>query len=112
MPGTTVLWLLRGNDTAKAFGGGASDKLVARGELGARFASLVASGMVKVEVGFAVTHVTLIGDRLRVAGGSACCGRHVVVDELIVATGGRAGISFLSEVRLRLDPGVEAPPAR
>ena len=52
-------------------------------ELGARFASLVASGMVKVEAGFAVTHVTSTGDRLRVASGSACCGRHVVVDELI-----------------------------
>src|ERR1700730_3409599 len=43
-PGTEVVWLLRGNDPAKAFGGGANDKLVARGELGAHFASLVASG--------------------------------------------------------------------
>jgi Pyridine nucleotide-disulphide oxidoreductase len=109
MPGTNVLWLLRGNDPAKAFGGGANDKLVARGELGARFASLVASGMVKVEAGFAVTHVTSTGDRLRVASGSACCGRHVVVDELIVATGFRPDLSFLSEVRLRLDPAIEAP---
>jgi len=109
MPGTNVLWLLRGNDPAKAFGGGANDKLVARGELGARFASLVASGMVKVEAGFAVTHVTSTGDRLRVSSGSACCGRHVVVDELIVATGFRPDLSFLSEVRLRLDPAIEAP---
>jgi hypothetical protein len=111
VPGTTVLWLLRGNDPAKAFGGGANDKLVARGELGARFASLVASGMVKVEAGFAVTHVTSTGDRLRVASGSACCGRHVIVDELIVATGFRPDLSFLSEVRLRLDPAIEAPVA-
>jgi len=109
VPGTNVVWLLRGNDPAKAFGGGANDKLVARGELGARFASLVASGMVKVEAGFAVTHVTSTGDRLRVASGSACCGRHVVVDELIVATGFRPDLSFLSEVRLRLDPAIEAP---
>ena len=50
-----VIWLLRGNDPAKAFGGGANDKLVARGELGAHFASLVASGQVKVEADFAVT---------------------------------------------------------
>jgi Pyridine nucleotide-disulphide oxidoreductase len=109
VPGTTVLWLLRGNDPAKAFGGGTNDKLVARGELGARFASLVASGMVKVEAGFAVTHVTLTGDQLRVASGSACCGRHVVVDELIAATGFRPDLSFLSEVRLCLDPAIEAP---
>ena len=52
MPGTAVVWLLRGNDPAKSFGGGANDKLVARGELGAHFASLVASGQVRVEAGF------------------------------------------------------------
>ena len=43
VPGTDVIWLLRGNDPAKAFGGGSNDKLLARGELGAHFASLVAS---------------------------------------------------------------------
>src|ERR1700709_1650414 len=34
-PGTRPIWLLRGNDPAKAFGGGANDKLSARGALGA-----------------------------------------------------------------------------
>lgn len=110
-PGTEVVWLLRGNDPAKAFGGGANDKLVARGALGAHFASLVASGLVRVEAGFSVSHVASMGARLRVASGSACCGRHAVVDELIVATGFRPDLSFLSEVRLRLDPAIEAPVA-
>lgn len=108
-PGMNVIWLLRGNDPSKAFGGGANDKLVARGELGAHFASLVASGQVKVEAEFSVTHVALTGDRLRIATGSGCCGRHVVADELVVATGFRPDLSFLSEVRLRLDPAIEAP---
>ena len=108
-PGMSVIWLLRGNDPAKAFGGGANDKLVARGELGSHFASLVASGEVKVEAGFSVTQIASTGDRLRIATGSGCCGRHVVVDELIVATGFRPDLSFLSEVRLRLDPAIEAP---
>ncbi len=111
MPGMSVIWLLRGNDPAKAFGGGANDKLIARGELSARFASLVASGQVKVEAAFSVTQITSIGDQLRIATGSGCCGRHVVVDELIVATGFRPDLSFLSEVRLRLDPAIEAPVA-
>jgi thioredoxin reductase len=111
VPGTNVIWLLRGNDPAKAFGGGANDKLVARGELGAHFAVLVASGQVKVEAEFLVTAITLVHGRLRVASGSACCGRHVVIDELIVATGFRPDLSFLSEVRLRLDPAIEAPVA-
>ena len=108
-PGMSVIWLLRGNDPAKAFGGGANDKLVARGELGSHFASLVASGQVKVEAGFSVTQIASTGDQLRIATGSGCCGRHVVVDELIVATGFRPDLSFLSEVRLRLDPAIEAP---
>jgi thioredoxin reductase len=110
-PDTDVVWLLRGNDPAKAFGGGANDKLVARGELGAHFATLLASGQVKVEAEFLVTAITLVDGRLRVASGSACCGRHVVIDELIVATGFRPDLSFLSEVRLRLDPAIEAPVA-
>ena len=42
---------------------------------------------------------------------SGCCGRSVVVDELIVATGFRPDLSFLSEIRLRLDPAIEAPVA-
>jgi hypothetical protein len=111
VPGTNVVWLLRGNDPAKAFGGGANDKLVARGELGAHFASLVASGKVKVEAEFQVGTISSVGEGLRVATGSGCCGRHVVVDELIVATGFRPDLSFLSEVRLRLDSGIEAPVA-
>jgi thioredoxin reductase len=110
-PGTNVVWLLRGKDPAKAFGGGANDKLVARGEVGAHFASLVASGRVKVEAGFPVTRITPTGDGLRIAGGSGCCGRHVIVDELVVATGFRPDLSFLREVRLRLDPAIDAPAA-
>ena len=108
---TEVLWLMRGNDPAKSFGGGANDKLVARGELGTHFAALVASGHVRVETDFPVTRIAPTGDRLRVTTGSGCCRRDVVVDELIVATGFRPDLSFLSEVRLRLDPAIEAPVA-
>ena len=110
-PRTVVVWLLRGNDPSKAFGGGANDKLAARGELGAAFAALVAAGRVRVEAGFAVTHVSASGERLRVAAGSACCGRHVLIDELIVATGFRPDLTFLNELRLRLDPTIDAPVA-
>ena len=40
------------------------------------------------------------GERLRVGAGSACCGRHVTVDELVVATGFRPELDFLRELRL------------
>jgi hypothetical protein len=109
VPGTSVLWLLRGNDPAKSFGGGANDKLVARGELGAHFASLVTSGPVRVEASFAVVAIGQVDGQLRVATTTECCGRHVLVDELIVATGFRPDLSILSEIRLRLDPAIEAP---
>jgi hypothetical protein len=111
VPGTNVIWLLRGNDPAKSFGGGANDKLVARGELGAHFASLVASGQVKIEAGFPVAAIGPVNEQLRIATASGCCGRHVLVDELIVATGFRPDLSMLSEIRLRLDPAIEAPVA-
>jgi len=110
-PGTEVIWLLRGNNPAKAFGGGANDKLAARGELGAAFAGLVAAGQVKVEIDFRVSHIGSEGDRLRVGSGSGCCGRHVVVDELIVATGFRPSLDFVRELRIQLDPAIECPVA-
>ncbi len=110
-PGTEVIWLLRGDRPDKAFGGGANDKLAARGALGLAFAELVAGGKVRVEAGFAVGHVRREGDRLRVGTGSGCCGRHVLVDELVVSTGFRPSFDFLREVRLAIDPTVESPPA-
>ncbi len=111
VPTTELIWLLRGTTPEKAFGGGANDKLAARGALGAAFANLVASGKLRVETGFRVSHLGRDGDRMRVGAGGACCGRHAVVHELVVATGFRPAFDFLREVRLALDPAVECPPA-
>ncbi|MHB8270606.1 FAD-dependent oxidoreductase [Bradyrhizobium sp.] len=108
-PGTRPVWLLRGDDPAKAFGGGANDKLAARGQLGAEFAARVAAGQIQVETEFRLTHLTRDGDRLRI--GSACCGRGIAADELIVATGFRSDLSFLRELRIQLDPTIECPVA-
>ena len=108
-PGTVVIWLLRGDRPEKAFGGGANDKLAARGELGSSFARMVVEGQLQVETAFGVTHLSEKDGRLRIAAGSACCGRHVVADELIVATGFRPDLSFLSELRLSLDPALDCP---
>jgi thioredoxin reductase len=110
-PDTRPIWLLRGNDPAKAFGGGANDKLVARGELGMALATLIATGRIKVESGFRVSHLTADGPRLVVSTGSSCCGRRVVVDELIVATGFRPDLDFVRELRIQLDPAIECPVA-
>jgi thioredoxin reductase len=110
-PQTRPVWLLRGNDPAKAFGGGANDKLAARGALGAGFAALVATGQITVESEFRVTHLTADGPLLLVSAGDACCARQVVVDELVVATGFRPDLDFVRELRIRLDPAIECPVA-
>ncbi|MFO1087586.1 MAG: NAD(P)-binding domain-containing protein [Reyranellaceae bacterium] len=111
VPTTEVIWLMRGDKPEKAFGGGANDKLAARGALGVAFAALAASGKICIEAGFRVSHLGRHGDKLRVGTGGACCGRHVMVDELVVSTGFRPDFDFLREVRLALDPVVECPPA-
>src|SRR5207253_8801113 len=98
-----------GETPEKAFGGGGKDELVARGELGARQARLVAAGGIEVQPAFRVTRIDLDADRLRIGAESSCCARHIVADELIVATGFRTDLSLLREVRLSLDPALECP---
>lgn len=109
---TKIIWLVRGDKPEKAFGGGVNDKLVARGELGARLAQLVQDGRIQVEAGFRVSHIGQDQNRIRIGAGSACCDRNVVADELIVATGFRPDLSFLRELRLALDPALESSLAR
>ena len=70
-----------------------------------------ARGGVRVETGFrADAHRRAAASKLRLGAGSACCGRHVEADELIVATGFRPDLSFLRELRIALDPALECPP--
>ena len=109
--GTTAIWLLRGNDPAKAFGGGANDKLAARGELGSAFAALVAAGRIRLETEFRVSDIVAEGPRLLLGSGSNGSRRQVSVDELIVATGFRPDLDFVRELRIELDPAIECPVA-
>jgi Pyridine nucleotide-disulphide oxidoreductase len=115
IPETRVVWLMRGDKPEKAFGGGDNDKLAARGELGATFARLVGDEKIEIEIEieteFRVSHLAETDGKLRIGAGSAYCGRHVLADELIVATGFRPDLSFLRELRISLDPALECPPA-
>ncbi|CCD84466.1 putative Pyridine nucleotide-disulphide oxidoreductase [Bradyrhizobium sp. ORS 285] len=107
-PGTQAIWLLRAEDPAKSFGGGSADQLAARGELGMAFAALVRSGRIQVESGCHVSRIADDNGELRIITSGD---RSIHADELIVATGFRPDLSFLSELRLRLDPAIEAPVA-
>jgi hypothetical protein len=108
-PETKAIWLLRGNDPAKAFGGGANDRLVARGDLGSAFAALVTAGRIRLETEFRVSDIVAEGPRLLLGSGSNGNRRKVPVDELIVATGFRPDLDFVHELRIQLDPAIECP---
>jgi hypothetical protein len=109
-PETEIIWLVRGQKPEKAFGGGANDKLVARGKLGGCLGQLVASGGIEVHSSFAVTHVTAAEDGLRMIASGSSSAEAVFADELIVATGFRPDMSFLRELRVSLDPALECAP--
>ena len=109
-PGTAVTWVVRkpADRMRNLFGGGIDDALPARGELGARVRRLVDDGRLRLVSGFRVARLTESPDGILIAGEDAVTSP---VDEIVAATGLRPDLSFLSELRLGLDPAVESPTA-
>ncbi|MCZ2820120.1 FAD-dependent oxidoreductase [Modestobacter sp. VKM Ac-2977] len=110
-PGTQISWAIRGRSPARLYGGGDSDGLPARGLLGSTLKAAVRAGHVELHREVTLTEVAPTGDgRLRVTG-TARDGAplDLQVDALAAATGFRPDLDLLREVRLSLDPGVEAP---
>jgi thioredoxin reductase len=110
-PGTRILWAFRRPLGAVNFGGGANDGLAQRGELGSRAQALVESGAVTALAPFRIDRIAADGTALAVTGRQQDNPATIRADRLIVATGFRPDLSFLREIRLALDPAVEAPPA-
>jgi thioredoxin reductase len=108
---TRILWAFRRPLGAVSFGGGARDGLAARGSLGARAQALVESGAVTALAPFRLDRIAEVEGMLAVTGRQDGRASTVRVDRMIVATGFRPDLSFLREVRLGLDPAVEATPA-
>jgi hypothetical protein len=111
VPGTRILWAFRRPLGAVNFGGGARDGLAQRGELGARAQALVEGGAVTALAPFLIDRIAEADGALSVAGRQEGRMRTVQAARMIVATGFRPDLSFLREVRLGLDPAVEATPA-
>jgi thioredoxin reductase len=109
--GTRILWAFRRPLGAVSFGGGTRDGLAARGSLGARAQALVESGAVTALAPFRLDHIAEDHGALAVTGRQDGRATTVRVDRMIVATGFRPDLSFLREIRLGLDPAVEATPA-
>jgi thioredoxin reductase len=107
--GTHTTWILRRGIGANTFGGGEADELPARGALGLRAKAAVEDGHASAVTGFRTDAVDRDGDRLVLVAED---GRRLdPVDEVIVLTGFRPDLSFLSEVRLGLDERLQAPTA-
>jgi thioredoxin reductase len=102
-PATRITWLLRRGAVGSTFGGGDADQLPARGALGLRAKAAVEAGRIAVVTGFRTERVEerdLVSDN----------GQRVSdVDEVVVLTGFRPDLSWLSELRLELDATLQAP---
>ncbi|MER5209566.1 FAD-dependent oxidoreductase [Streptomyces sp. NPDC002838] len=108
-PGTHAVWILRRGITGSTFGGGEADQLPARGALGLRAKAAVEAGHASAATGFRTQTVERLGDQLVLVAED---GRRLdPVDEVIVLTGFRPDLSFLSEIRLGLDERLQAPAA-
>jgi thioredoxin reductase len=105
-PGTTILWAVRGASAEKVYGGGDADGLPARGQLGSRLRRLVEAGTIELHTGFGVSTLTSLDSHVRV---EAADGRTLDVDVVVPCTGFRPDLDIVRELRLNLDPAVEAP---
>lgn len=107
-PTTRVTWLVRRASVGPAFAGSEDDELEQRGALGRQAQeAVVQSGFATVN-GFRTAEVVVASDdKLSLISFDG----QVVndVDEVIVLTGFRPDLSFLSEIRLDLDPALQAP---
>ncbi|NEY32215.1 NAD(P)-binding domain-containing protein [Streptomyces sp. PRKS01-65] len=108
--GTHTVWILRRGLSAATFGGGPADRLPARGALGLAAEAAVRDGHAHAVTGFRTEAIERDGSgRLVLVGDD---GRRLeAVDEVIALTGFRPDLSFLSEIRLRLDERLQAPTA-
>ncbi|MCQ4121569.1 NAD(P)-binding domain-containing protein [Rhodococcus tibetensis] len=108
-PGTRISWVLRRGDAGSTFGGGETDQLPARGALGLRAKAAVDDGLLRVITGFRTATIESDDGGGRVTLVSDTGARIEDVDRVVVLTGFRPDLSWLSEIRLGLDPVLQAP---
>jgi thioredoxin reductase len=116
-PGTRITWAIRGGSPRRLYGGGTGDDLPARGLLGTRLRDAVEAGRVELLTRVAIDRLEPspdgAGDTVRVLGSARRDGDDGALDltvhNVAAATGFRPDLAMLREVRLDLDPVVEAP---
>jgi thioredoxin reductase len=109
VPQTSVMWVVRGTDLVRVYGGGLADQLPARGELGWYLRALVDRGAVALTLGFAATAVHAVNEGLVLEGDTTEGPRQLgPLDRIVVATGQRPDLTMTRELRLELDPWLES----
>ena len=106
---TEIVWVLRKSSIEDVYGGRDQDQLAARGELGTRIQKLVESGKVKVMTPFHIQELKKDGKKIQVIGSlNSELAQIDAIDEIVSNTGSRPDFSFLREVRVIADPGLES----
>ena len=108
-PGTRVTWSTRSSDLSRVYGGGEHDELAARGRIGTHLRELVGSGAITLHTSFNITSFHAADRALLVRGDTPHGPSELSVDIAVPATGFRPDLTITSELRLDLDPAVEAP---
>lgn len=110
-PGTRVAWALRRDSIDRLLGGGLNDQLPQRGALGLAAKRAIEAGRLEMLAPFAAERIAPngVGLRLTARVGGRLTTR--LVDRIVVATGFRPELGMLRELRVALDPAVEAPTA-
>lgn len=111
LQGVQIVWILRKQNITDAYGGGESDALPARGELGLKLKRLVDTGKLTVYAPFRLHEIRQDQGKLSLIG-TWNEESHVVIhiDEIIANTGFRPGFDFLQEVRYHVDPALDCVP--
>jgi thioredoxin reductase len=110
-PDTRIIWALRRNRIEKLLGGGLNDQLPGRGALGLAAMEAIEQNRLEVLAPFAVSRITQHGGALKISAKLGKDETSIEVDRIVVATGLRPNLEMLRELRVAIDPSVEAPPA-
>ena len=107
---TSIVWVVRGTNMKRVFGGGARDGLPARGSIGTALRALTDQGRIELRHPFYIQAIEQRGERLGLLGRGPSGEALDIdeIDEIIAATGSRPDLSLTRELRVKLDPWIES----
>ncbi|MGL4339399.1 MAG: NAD(P)-binding domain-containing protein [Rhodoglobus sp.] len=107
-PGTRVTWMTRRRFAETALATAPSER-VGRAALGITITRLIELGAISLTDGSEITELSPIAGRISISGHRNSRAEQHGTDLIVNATGFRPDLSILSEIRLDLDPILEAP---